>query len=291
MDVTRFDNPVDTTEPLFVRRFSCRYPTMLAKDIDEIKSVGLYSTGDKRLDKEVINAQMTNAMLTINEMVELYRKDCPVYIRSREDTVTIYELIMDHLLVWSRHLDRGINISKTKVLEVDGFGKITMARVTIGDKHYVGTPTMLRELRKEALREANKVRRQISSGKITKKEGRAIMKREVVSNPQLYDKAKQNMFIDNLLKKSGVNMTDTLYKYIKGKPELMDNLKFIRDNLRKLTKDEFDDFYKVYAQDFKDFSDYYRKVLAKAELGDMEVIVGENLKTLKDNLEAYLNTR
>ena len=62
MDVTRFDNPVDTTEPLFVRRFSCRYPTMLAKDIDEIKSVGLYSTGDKRLDKEVINAQMTNAM-------------------------------------------------------------------------------------------------------------------------------------------------------------------------------------------------------------------------------------
>lgn len=115
MDVTRFDNPVDTTEPLFVRRFSCRYPTMLAKDIDEIKSVGLYSTGDKRLDKEVINAQMTNAMLTINEMVELYRKDCPVYIRSREDTVTIYELIMDHLLVWSRHLDRGINISKAPI--------------------------------------------------------------------------------------------------------------------------------------------------------------------------------
>ena len=29
--------------------------------------------------------------------------------------------------------DRGINISKAKVLEVDGFGKITMARVTIGD--------------------------------------------------------------------------------------------------------------------------------------------------------------
>ena len=146
-------------------------------------------------------------------------------------------------------------------------------------------------IRKEALREANKVRRQISSGKITKKEGRAIMKREVISNPHLYDKSRQNLFIDNLLKKSGVNMTDTLSKYIKGKPELMDNLKFIRDNLRKLTKDEFDDFYKVYAQDFKDFSDYYRTVLAKAELGDMEVIVGENLKTLKDNLEAYLNTR
>ena len=187
--------------------------------------------------------------------------------------------------------DRGINISKAKVLEVDGFGKITMARVTIGDKDYVGTPTMLRELRKEALREANKVRRQISSGKITKKEGKSILRKDVFNNPQLYDKAKQNMFIDNLLKKSGVNMTDTLYKYIKGKPELMDNLKFIRDNLRKLTRDEFDDFYKVYAQDFKDFSDYYRTVLAKAELGDMEVIVGENLKTLKDNLEAYLSTR
>ena len=187
--------------------------------------------------------------------------------------------------------DRGINISKAKVLEVDGFGKITMARVTIGDKDYVGTPTMLRELRKEALREANKVRRQISSGKITKKEGRAIMKREVVSNPHLYDKSRQNLFIDNLLKKSGINMTDRLAEYVKGRPELTKDLAYIRDNLRKLTKDEFDDFYKVYAQDFKDFSDYYRTVLAKAELGDMEVIVGENLKTLKDNLEAYLNTR
>ena len=187
--------------------------------------------------------------------------------------------------------DRGINISKAKVLEVDGFGKITMARVTIGDKDYVGTPTMLRELRKEALREANKVRRQISSGKITKKEGKSILRKNAFNNPQLYDKARQNMFIDNLLKKSGVNMTDTLSKYIKGKPELMDNLKFIRDNLRKLTRDEFEDFYKVYRQDFKDFSDYYRTVLAKAELGDMEVIVGENLKILKDNLEAYLNTR
>ena len=187
--------------------------------------------------------------------------------------------------------DRGINISKAKVLEVDGFGKITMARVTIGDKDYVGTPNMLRELRKEALREANKVRRQISSGKITKKEGRAIMKREVVSNPHLYDKSRQNLFIDNLLKKSGINMTDRLAEYVKGRPELTKDLTYIRDNLRKLTKDEFDDFYKVYAQDFKDFSDYYRTVLAKAELGDMEVIVGENLRTLRSNLEAYMETR
>ena len=183
--------------------------------------------------------------------------------------------------------DRGINISKAKVLEVDGFGKITMARVTIGDKDYVGTPTMLRELRKEALREANKVRRQVKSGKITKKEGRVIMKREVIRNPHLYDKSKQNLFIDNLLK----NMTDRLAEYVKGRPELTKDLTYIRDNLRKLTRDEFDDFYKVYAQDFKDFSDYYRTVLAKAELGDMEVIVGENLRTLRSNLEAYMETR
>ena len=187
--------------------------------------------------------------------------------------------------------DRGINISKAKILEVDGFGKITMARMTIGDKDYVGTPNMLREIRKEALREANNVRRQIKSGKITKKEGKSILRKDVFNNPQLYNKAKQNMFIDNLLKKSGVSMTDTLSKYIEGKPEMMDNLKFIRDNLRKLTKDELNAFYKAYRPDFKDFSDYYRTVLAKAELGDMEVIVGENLKTLKDNLEAYLSTR
>ena len=187
--------------------------------------------------------------------------------------------------------DRGINISKAKVLEVDGFGKITMARVTIGDKDYVGTPTMLRELRKEALREANKVRRQISSGKITKKEGKSILRKNAFNNPQLYDKARQNMFIDNLLKKSGVNMTDTLSKYIKGKPEMMNNLKFIRDNLRKLTKDELNDFYKVYRPDFKDFSDYYKRIKEMAEVGYMEEFLDDNLKTLKDNLEAYLSTR
>ena len=187
--------------------------------------------------------------------------------------------------------DRGINISKAKVLEVDGFGKITMARVTIGDKDYVGTPTMLRELRKEALREANKVRRQISSGKITKKEGKSILRKDVFNNPQLYDKAKQNMFIDNLLKKSGVNMTDTLSKYIKGNPEMVNDLNFIRDNLRKLTKEELDNFYKVYRQDFKDFSDYYKRIREMAEVGYMEEFVGDNLKTLRGNLEAYLETR
>ena len=187
--------------------------------------------------------------------------------------------------------DRGINISKAKVLEVDGFGKITMARVTIGDKDYVGTPTMLRELRKEALREANKVRRQISSGIITKKEGKSILRKDVFNNPQLYDKAKQNMFIDNLLKKSGVNMTDTLSKYIKGNPEMVNDLNFIRDNLRKLSKEELDNFYKVYRQDFKDFSDYYKRIREMAEVGYMEEFVGDNLKTLRGNLEAYLETR
>lgn len=187
--------------------------------------------------------------------------------------------------------DRGINISKAKVLETDGFGRITLARVTIGDKDYVGTPNMLREIRKEALREANKVRRQISSGKITKKEGKSILRKDVFNNPQLYDKAKQNMFIDNLLKKSGVNMTDTLSKYIKGNPEMVNDLNFIRDNLRKLTKEELDNFYKVYRQDFKDFSDYYKRIREMAEVGYMEEFVGDNLKTLRGNLEAYLETR
>ena len=187
--------------------------------------------------------------------------------------------------------DRGINISKAKVLETDGFGRITMARITIGDKDYVGTPNMLREIRKEALREANKVRRQVKSGKITKKEGKSILRKDVFNNPQLYDKAKQNMFIDNLLKKSGVNMTDTLSKYIKGNPEMVNDLNFIRDNLRKLTKEELDNFYKVYKQDFKDFSDYYKRIREMAEVGYMEEFVGDNLKTLRGNLEAYLETR
>ena len=187
--------------------------------------------------------------------------------------------------------DRGVNISKAKVLETDGFGRITLARVTIGDKDYVGTPNMLREIRKEALREANKVRRQISSGKITKKEGKSILRKDVFNNPQLYDKAKQNMFIDNLLKKSGVNMTDTLSKYIKGNPDMVNDLNFIRDNLRKLTKEELDNFYKVYKQDFKDFSEYYKTIREMAEVGYMEEFVGDNLKTLRGNLEAYLETR
>lgn len=111
----RYDKPKDTAEPIFTKLFTCRYPVIYSKSEDEIKACGLYSTGDKKMDKDIIGSQLTTGMLTINRMVELYKINCPIYICKREDTICIYELICDHLHAWMDRLDYGVNIGNAPI--------------------------------------------------------------------------------------------------------------------------------------------------------------------------------
>lgn len=132
MGLSRYGKMEDTAEALFTKRFLCKYPLVQSMDVDEIKEYGIYSTGDKRLDKMVIPSMTTEGMITIDRMVELYRQSCPIYICKREDTKTVYELIQKHLGAWLNHLERGINVQNAPIEDLillDEFAETLFAYV------------------------------------------------------------------------------------------------------------------------------------------------------------------
>lgn len=106
----RTETKKDTATPLFTQLFMCKYSPIYAMDEDELKHYGVYSTGDKSLDKDILGYQQTIGMLTIDRIIELYKVDCPISICKREDTIKIYELIQDHLYAWLERLEYGVNI-------------------------------------------------------------------------------------------------------------------------------------------------------------------------------------
>ena len=118
-------NRKDTTIGIWDIRYLVTYNFLNARSINDIKARGVRVTGIKRFDNEVKH-EVVRAWLSINEMVDFYKRGIDIGIVHRGDIVKIYEAIQDHLYEAISCTKQSINVP-VKLLEdlvdLDKFAK------------------------------------------------------------------------------------------------------------------------------------------------------------------------
>jgi hypothetical protein len=107
----------DTRWCIWNLKFRCRVPFIQTMSVDYMQHFGMPTVGDSRYahyDKEMANEPITT-MLSINQMVEYFRKGVTVAVCRHADTKVIYEHISNHLRAWKDKLEVGFNIRSAPI--------------------------------------------------------------------------------------------------------------------------------------------------------------------------------
>lgn len=97
----------DTRYNIWYKRYKCRMHLLESKTIEELQAYGMPTVFDPECD-QVITNQLVIRMLTINEMVEFYKRNVNIYVVKYDDTKLIYEDIMAHLRAWKHYMDTAL---------------------------------------------------------------------------------------------------------------------------------------------------------------------------------------
>lgn len=101
----------DSSFYIFHEKFRCRIPLIHMHSLEYIEKFGLRVTltGNKKQD-EIIKHELIETYLTINDMVEYYRKGVNIRVVKVEDTKLIYSYIVSHLLAWKQAMITMLNL-------------------------------------------------------------------------------------------------------------------------------------------------------------------------------------
>lgn len=99
----------DTRWYLWHQKFWCRVSNILSMTPEYLEHFGMPTSGDPLIDQQTAN-ELVDRYLSVNEMVELYKRGVPIYVRYEKDTVKIYEFISAHLTAWKQRIDQEWNV-------------------------------------------------------------------------------------------------------------------------------------------------------------------------------------
>lgn len=108
---TEYKNTVDI---IFDRKYEVRIKKIDNVSIEEIEFYGMYTTGDKEQD-DYLNNELIVRWLSINEMVEYYKRGKPFSIVDPKNTEEIYTVVHKYLLHWKERLVHSLNIGNAPV--------------------------------------------------------------------------------------------------------------------------------------------------------------------------------
>lgn len=99
---------------IFDRKYEVRIKKIDNMSVEEIEFYGMYSTGDKEYDNELNNEIITRWM-SINEMVEYFKRGKPFSIVDPKYTQEIYDVVHQYLLHWKDRLQNSLNIGNAPI--------------------------------------------------------------------------------------------------------------------------------------------------------------------------------
>lgn len=119
----------DTSWYIFNQKFRCSVPHIAMRSSEHIKHFGMPSCGIKEIDTETARERI-DTYLSINQMVEYFKKGTIVGVKKISDTKLIYERIVDHLNAWKKQLREGLNNGEAPIddlMELDQFANAVYA--------------------------------------------------------------------------------------------------------------------------------------------------------------------
>lgn len=99
---------------IFDRKYEVRIKKIDNMSIEEIEFYGMYSTGDKEYDDH-LNNELITRWLSINEMVEYYKRGKSFSIVDPRNTEEIYGVIHQYLHSWKNRMQNSVNIGNAPV--------------------------------------------------------------------------------------------------------------------------------------------------------------------------------
>ncbi len=99
---------------IFERKYEVKIKKIDNMSVEEIELYGMYSTGMGDYDSE-LNNELIVRWLSINEMVEYFKRGKPFRIVNVKDTEEIYDFIHKYLLSWKERLQNSVNIGNAPV--------------------------------------------------------------------------------------------------------------------------------------------------------------------------------
>lgn len=111
------ENKRDSSYYIFNQKFYCSVPHIDMRSSGHIKLFGMPTSGIKEIDNETAHERI-DTYLTINQMVEFFKRGSLVGVKKINDTKVIYERITDHLNAWKRQLQHGLNNNAAPVDEL-----------------------------------------------------------------------------------------------------------------------------------------------------------------------------
>lgn len=97
------------TEKIWGYLYKCSVPAFQSRTVEDIRQNGVMVTGIADLDEGLKN-DWIKKWITINQMVEYFKRGVPVRVINYNDTKDIYQTVQTHLLNWLDVLRTGLNI-------------------------------------------------------------------------------------------------------------------------------------------------------------------------------------
>lgn len=101
-------------KPIWVTPFEVSIAYKDTCSPEYLRLFGMPTVGDPTIDATMHN-QLCHRYVTINQMVEYFKKGIAVRVVNHADTKRIYELITNYLLAWKENLQTGINIGDAPI--------------------------------------------------------------------------------------------------------------------------------------------------------------------------------
>lgn len=108
---------------IFERKYEIRIKVIDNISIEEVSMYGMTTTYDKDYDK-ALSEELITRWMSINEMVEYFKRGRPFRVANIKDTTEIYEVIHQYLLSWKVRIQNSVNIGNAPVddlLALDSF--------------------------------------------------------------------------------------------------------------------------------------------------------------------------
>lgn len=107
----------DTTKDLWEKLFLVKVPYSATLSETDINMFGTPTVLDKDMDRNIMRS-LTTIMIPVVSIIEYYRKGVTVKIVNRDDVLTIYTAIQDHLEYWAKHVKTGLNVGSAPIADL-----------------------------------------------------------------------------------------------------------------------------------------------------------------------------
>jgi hypothetical protein len=99
---------------IFHYKFNYSIPAIHFYSQEYLDTVGIVSTGDKAVDKEIMKNYIATRG-TIMDIAKRFAEDVPVKLENARDSLQMYEAVRDHLVAWKQELAMGSNVGDAPV--------------------------------------------------------------------------------------------------------------------------------------------------------------------------------